>query len=77
MKPIIIGMIFIVSINATLPKTFDLRVQPMISKYADYSVMFEPFCQAYSWAQQLAQIMGNIASIQTPGKKRPSGQQIV
>ena len=34
------GIIMIVSINAALPKTFDLRVQPMISKYADFSVMF-------------------------------------
>ena len=60
-----------------LPKTFDVRVQPSIASYADYSVMYEPVCEGYMWAQQLSQVFSNIASIQQGQKISLSGQQVI
>ena len=60
-----------------LPKTYDVRVQPSIASYADYSVMYEPVCEGYVWAQQLSQVFSNIASVKQEQKIKLSGQQII
>ena len=62
---------------SVLPKTFDVRVQPSIASYADYSAMYEPVCEGYMWAQQLSQVFSNIASVQQEQKISLSGQQII
>ncbi len=77
MKIIItLALLVCVSLGA-LPKTFDIRVQPTIASYSDFSVMYEPICEGYTWAQQLAQIVSNIASIKLTIKKQLSGQQLL
>ena len=43
----------------SLPSNFDLRVQPSIIKYADYSLKPEGICVAHAWGCQLAQIVSN------------------
>ena len=75
---IIITLALLVSLSlSALPKTFDIRVQPTIASYSDFSVMYEPVCEGYSWAQQLAQIVSNIASIKLKNKIKLSGQQLL
>lgn len=77
MKIIITFALLVCVALSALPKTFDIRVQPTIAAYYDFSVMYEPVCEGYVWAQQLAQIVSNIASIKLTTKKTLSGQQVL
>lgn len=63
MKPIFFIPFLLLAVMSMLPRTFDVRVQPSIGSYADYSVTYEPVCEAYIWAQQLSQVFSNIASV--------------
>ena len=58
-------LIFLGILTSTLalPSSFDLRVQPSMIKYADYSLKPEGICVAYAWGQQLAQIVANAFSL--------------
>jgi hypothetical protein len=62
---------------ATLPSTFDFRVQPSLIKYADFSFKHEGTCVAHAWGQQLAQIVSNAASLYLRNKVRLSSQHLI
>jgi hypothetical protein len=76
MKAFILLFVLTTTIIA-LPTTFDLRVQPSLIRYADYSFKQEGTCIAHSWGQQLAQIVSNAASLQMKSKIRLSSQHLI
>jgi hypothetical protein len=67
----------ILTTTICLPSSFDLRVQPSMIKYADYSLKPEGICVAYAWGQQLAQIVANAFSLQTKNKLKLSARHLV
>lgn len=71
---ILVGLL---SLASCLPSNFDLRVQPSMIKYADYSLRPEGICVAYAWGQQLAQIVSNAFSLQTKNKVKLSARHLV
>lgn len=72
---ILLGLVSIV--GCSLPSMLDVRIQPSIGKYGDYSVGFEGVCEGYGWAQQLAQVVSNAISIAKKEKIQLSGQNII
>lgn len=74
---VIVVILVLICVQSKIANSYDVRAQPQINAYADYSVMSSPFCEGYKWAQQLAQVFSNILSIETEEKMRLSGQQIL
>ena len=78
MKTLIFCAIFlIVTQVSALPSAFDLRVQPDIVKYADYSLEYEGTCVAHAWGLQLAKIVSNAISLEVQSKIILSSQHII
>lgn len=63
MKVIVVILLF-TWVQSKISNSYDVRAQPELNSYADYSVMNSPFCEGYKWAQQLAQVFSNILSIE-------------
>jgi hypothetical protein len=70
-------IVLLVSFGQALPTTFDLRVQPSITKYANYALSQEGTCVAHAWGLQLAQIVSNAMSLKMKEKLRLSSQHIL
>lgn len=74
---ILTGILLISSFVFSLPSSFDLRVQPSMIKYADYSLKPEGICVAHAWGQQLAQITSNSFNLLTKNKIKLSSQHLI
>lgn len=60
-----------------LPSTFDLRVQPSLIKYADYSLQQEGTCIGHAYTLQLTQILSNAYSLAMKYKIKLSSQHLL
>ena len=61
----------------TFPSEYDLRSQPSLLKFADYSLRPEGLCAGYAWAKELTQIVSNALSLQQQTKIRLSAQYLL
>lgn len=72
---ILLSLLFALTIHS-LPATFDIRYQPHIAMYGNFDTSPDYICESYSWAKQLAQILGNRGSVDLKQKIVLSGQQM-